>query len=98
MDIKELKDKAEDLAGKATEVKDKVDDVLDKTDIDDKIIDVSTYKGRVALLTGDSVLLYGKEGGFISKNELRSDPHTVVLYTGSDAYVLCTGYIETMSL
>ncbi|WP_316607232.1 DUF5711 family protein [uncultured Ruminococcus sp.] len=66
--------------------------------IDEKITDLSTYKGRVALLTGDSVLLYSKDGKQISEKELRSDPHTVVLYTGSDAYVLCTGYIDSIRL
>lgn len=66
--------------------------------IDEKITDLSTHKGRVALLTGDSVLLYSKDGKRISEKELRSDPHTVVLYTGSDAYVLCTGYIDSIRL
>lgn len=62
-----------------------------------KIIGVSSYKGRVALLTSGSVLLYTKDGSHIGDKALRSDPHSVVLYTGSDAYVLCTGYIDTIS-
>ena len=66
--------------------------------VDDKIIDLSTHKGRVALLTNDDVMLYSKDGKHYSTKSLRSDPHTVVLYTGSDAYVLCTGYIDTISL
>jgi len=66
--------------------------------VDDKIIDLSTHKGRVALLTNDEVMLYSKDGKKYSEKGLRSDPHTVVLYTRSDAYVLCTGYIDTISL
>ncbi len=65
---------------------------------EERIKDISTYKGRVALLTNDSVLLYSKDGGSISEKGLRSDPHTVVLYSGSDAYVLCTGYIDSIRL
>ena len=66
--------------------------------VDKKIIDVSTYKGRVALLTSESVMLYSKDGRAYSQTELTSDPHAVVLYTKSDAYVLCTGYINALSL
>nr|WP_316614224.1 DUF5711 family protein [uncultured Ruminococcus sp.] len=66
--------------------------------VDKKIINISTYKGRVALLTGDSVMLYSKDGKSYSEKELNSDPHTVVMYTSSDAYVLCTGYIDSVSL
>ncbi len=65
---------------------------------DERIIGLSTYKGRVTLLTGDSVMLYAKDGGHYKDTELRSDPHSVVMYTGSDAYVLCTGYIEAVSM
>ena len=71
----------------------------DKTfTVDEKIIDLSTFKGRVALLTGDKVMLYSKDGNKISEKELSSDPHSVALYTSSDAYVLCTGYINAYSL
>lgn len=66
--------------------------------VDDKIIDLSTHKGRVALLTNDEVMLYSKDGKQYSAKGLRSDPHTVVLYTRSDAYVLCTGYIDSIKL
>ena len=66
--------------------------------VDKKIINISTYKGRVALLTGDSVMLYSKDGKAYSEKELNSDPHTVVMYTSSDAYVLCTGYIDSVTL
>ncbi len=66
--------------------------------VDKKIINLSTYKGRVALLTGDSVMLYSKDGKAYSEKELNSDPHAVIMYTSSDAYVLCTGYIDSVSL
>ena len=66
--------------------------------VDKKIIDLSTYKGRVALLTGESVMLYSKTGRAYSEKLLSSDPHSVVLYTKSDAYILCTGYIDAFSL
>lgn len=72
---------------------------LDKTfTVDDKIIDISSYKGRVALMTDESVMLYSKDGHAYSKKQLNSDPHAVVMYTKSDAYVLCTGYIDAISL
>ena len=66
--------------------------------VDKKIISLSTYKGRVALLSGDSVMLYSKDGKSISEKELNSDPHTVVMYTSSDAYILCTGYIDSVAM
>lgn len=66
--------------------------------VDEKIIDLSTYKGRVGLLTNESALLYSKDGNRVSQKELTSDPHSIVLYTGSDAYILCTGYIDAISL
>lgn len=67
-------------------------------DVEEKIIDLSAYKGRVALLSNDEVMLYSKDGKAYNRKTLRSDPHAVALYTGSDAYVLCTGYIDTVSL
>lgn len=66
--------------------------------VDKKIINLSTYKGRVALLTGDSVMLYSKDGKAYSEKELNSDPHSVIMYTSSDVYVLCTGYIDAVSM
>ena len=66
--------------------------------VEEKIIDLSVYKGRVALLSNDEVMLYSKDGKEYNRKTLRSDPHAVALYTGSDAYVLCTGYIDTVSL
>lgn len=66
--------------------------------IDERIIGLSTYKGRVALLNTDKVMLYGKDGAHLNDKALSSDPHAVVMYTASDVYVLCTGYIDTITL
>ena len=66
--------------------------------IDERIIGLSTYKGRVMLLSSDSVMLYSKDGTHYNDKALSSDPHAVVMYTASDAYVLCTGYIDTVTL
>lgn len=66
--------------------------------VDEKIIDLSTYKGRVTLLTGEKVMLYSKDGKSYSEKELSSDPHSVEMYTTSDVYVLCTGYIDVVKL
>ena len=69
-----------------------------KFSVDEKVIDLSTYKGRVALLTGEKIMLYTKDGKSVSEKDVDSDPHKVVLYTTSDAYILCTGYIDVVSL
>ena len=66
--------------------------------VEQKIIDLSSFKGRVALLTNDEVMLYSKDGKAYNSKTLRSDPHAVVMFTGSQVYVLCTGYIDTISL
>ena len=66
--------------------------------LEEEVKDLSTYKGRVAILTSNEVRLYNKDGKQYSSKELTSDPQAVVLYTTSHAYVLCTGYIDTVSL
>ena len=72
---------------------------LDKSfSTEDKVIALSTYKGRVTLLTNESVKLYGKDGNHYQDKALTSDPHAVVMFTSSDAYVMCTGFIDTVSL
>ena len=63
-----------------------------------RVIDISTYKGRVALLTTDSVYLYNKDGGLISEKDAGVAPKAVVLYTSSDAYILDTSEIRSISL
>lgn len=59
---------------------------------------ISTYKGRIALLTPDVVYLYSKSGNKISEQEVTSEPRAVVLYTTSDAYVLDTNEISSMRI
>lgn len=66
--------------------------------VDKNIISLSSFKGRVALMSSDAVLLYAKDGKALSEKKLTSDPHAVVMYTSSDAYILCTGYIDSVSL
>ena len=66
--------------------------------MEEEVKDVSTYKGRVAVLTSNDVQLYNKDGKQYNTKELTSDPQAVVLYTTSHAYVLCTGYIDNVSL
>ena len=63
-----------------------------------KVISLSTYKGRVALLTSDSVYLYDKGGSQVSVSEAGVDPRCVVLYTSSDAYVLDTSEIRSVAM
>lgn len=59
---------------------------------------LSTYKGRVALLAPDKIYLYSKGGDKVSEKEVANEPRAVVLYTGSDAYVLDTNEISSMSI
>lgn len=59
---------------------------------------ISTYKGRVALLTPDMIYLYNKDGSKVSEKELTNEPKAVVLYTSDDAYVLDTNEISTIRI
>ena len=59
---------------------------------------LSTYKGRVALLTPDTIYLYSKSGNKVSEKEVSSEPRAAVLYTTSDAYVLDTSEINSLRL
>lgn len=59
---------------------------------------ISTYKGRVALLTPEKIFLYSKNGDMVSQKEVSNEPRAVVLYTGSDAYVLDTNEISSLSI
>ena len=63
-----------------------------------RVIGMSVYKGRVALLTPDSVYLYSKGGGELNSKSAGIDPRSVVLYTSSDAYVLDTSEIRALTL
>ena len=70
----------------------------DEFSTEHRVIDISTYKGRVALLTTDSVYLYNKDGGLISETDAGISPKAVVMYTSSDAYILDTSEIRSISL
>ena len=63
-----------------------------------RVISMSSYKGRVALLTPDSLYLYNKDGGLVSRKSAGLDPHAVVLYTSADAYVLDTSEIRAVAM
>lgn len=63
-----------------------------------RVISISTYKNRVALLTTDMIYLYSKSGSSVSTADAGIDPRCVVLYTSSDAYVLDTSEIRSVSM
>ena len=63
-----------------------------------RVIGMSVYKGNVALLSTDALYLYGKNGRKINSKSAGIDPKAVVLYTSSDAYVLDTSEIRSVSL
>ena len=63
-----------------------------------RVIDVSIYKSRIALLTSDAVYLYNKDGGLISETDAGLDPRAIVLYTSSDAYIIDASEIRSLSL
>ena len=70
----------------------------DSFDTDYMVKYISTYKGRVALLTPDVIYLYSKSGSLESKKEVSNEPRAVVLYTSSDAYVLDTNEISSLTI
>ena len=59
---------------------------------------ISTYKGRVAVLTPDTIYLYTKNGDQVSGQEVSNEPVAIVMYTTDDAYVLDTNEINTMTI
>ncbi|MBR2714634.1 MAG: hypothetical protein IKB73_00300 [Ruminococcus sp.] len=59
---------------------------------------MSTYKNRIAVLSGDTVSLYTKDGKLLSEEDAGLDPHSVVLYSSSDAYVLGVSEIRRLDL
>ncbi len=59
---------------------------------------ISTYKNRILALSGDSAYLYSKDGMEISSKEAGLDPHAVVLYSTTDAYVLGVSEIRRIDL
>lgn len=63
-----------------------------------KIKSISTYKNRVGVLSGDILYLYNKDGTLISQHDAGLDPHCVVLYSKSDAYILGVSEIRRLDL
>ena len=59
---------------------------------------ISTYKGRIALLTPEFIALYNKDGGKVSDSEITNEPRAAVLYNSSDAYVLDTNEISVINI
>lgn len=62
-----------------------------------KVISISSYKSRVALLTTDHIYLYSKGGDQVGRKSAGIAPRSVVLYTSADAYVLETSEIRGVS-
>ncbi len=62
------------------------------------ITSLSTYKNRVAILDGDTVYLYTKDGTLLSEKVAGLDPHAVVLYSTTDAYILGVSEIRRLDL
>ncbi len=62
------------------------------------ISSLSTYKNRVAALDTDTVYLYTKEGTLLSEKVAGLDPHAVVLYSTTDAYILGVSEIRRLDL
>lgn len=63
-----------------------------------RVISLSSYKNRVALLTTDTVYLYSKDGELVGSESSGIDPCAVELYTSADAYVLDTSEIRSVSM
>lgn len=59
---------------------------------------LSTYKNRVAVLDTDTVYLYTKDGSLLSEEVAGLDPHAVVLYSTTDAYILGVSEIRRLDL
>ena len=62
------------------------------------ITSLSTYKNRIAALGTDTVYLYTKEGTLLSEKVAGLDPHAVVLYSTTDAYILGVSEIRRLDL
>lgn len=57
---------------------------------------ISTYKNRVGVLSSGKVYLYSKDGTLISEKNAGLDPHSLVLYSTTDAYILGVSEIRRM--
>ncbi|MDO4748705.1 MAG: hypothetical protein Q4A12_05990, partial [Eubacteriales bacterium] len=75
------------------------DGVLDNVISTDLMIkSLSTYKDAVAALSTNIVYLYSKDGDLESETKVGLEPHCVVLYSTSDAYVLGLSEIRRYDL
>ncbi len=63
-----------------------------------KVTALSTYKNRIGLLSSGNVYLYSKDGNFISETNAGLDPHSLVLYSTTDAYILGVSEIRRIDL
>lgn len=72
--------------------------LADSFTTDLRVISISTYKNRVALLTTDMIYLYSKGGTKVGEAPSGIDPRSIVLYTSADAYVLDTSEIRAVTL
>ena len=59
---------------------------------------LSTYKNRVAALTTDTLYLYTKDGHELSAETAGLAPHSAVLYSTNDAYILGASEIRRLDL
>ncbi len=59
---------------------------------------LSTYKNRVAALTTDTLYLYTKDGHELSETTAGLAPHSAVLYSVNDAYILGASEIRRIDL
>lgn len=59
---------------------------------------MSTYKNRVAVLCNGMVYLYTKDGNMLLEKEAGLDPHSIVLYSVNDAYILGVSEIRRLDL
>ncbi len=63
-----------------------------------KVKSLSTYKNRIAVLSDNTAYLFSKDGVMLSDKEAGLDPHSIVLYSKNDAYVLSVGEITQLDL
>ena len=72
---------------------------LRKTIVTDlEITSISSYKNRVLALSEDKAYLYSKDGMELKNVDAGLDPHAVVLYSTTDAYVLGVSEIRRIDL
>ncbi len=63
-----------------------------------EITSISSYKNRIAALSEDTISLFSKDGVLLSETDGGLDPHCIVLYSTTDAYVLGVSEIRRLDL